>query len=479
VHRVRPSYAASPDLLDELGSDSALRAVQPIRMDDVEDEATRSPRQSYVALSRLRSFDEPTRIGPPRPSYVAPVELDRSGEREAHAEWFPPPAPRRSHVAAKELRNDDRRDLETVTTYFVRPSYVDSSEVERVDAYADTDRLHPFTGSEQALSSGDVEVMDRFAQTDEDAAAELERVDPEAFGRYLFDDCPLPPQPEPLDESDAFAPPFGGEHATPSQPVPPQSSLLPRIAEIQRMMEERQRRRSLLPENEVRSSAFRHASVPPAPASTSKSPWVVSAQSRIPTLEPPVMFGLPTPRPSKSRSVRSVLVSVASAGLGIFIAAVIAVVVVLARSDDPPARASSAKSLEPASIDTPSLVPAKVSESLESATASTDFLVIGDPLDEPAAAPAAKAPAPATPVAPAAVEASAPRAPAALVVAGSPAPVQRTTAAPAAPAAQKPVAPAAPKMESAPAAPSRAKAKSGEKSVEEILAELGEEQLRR
>lgn len=468
------SYVAASDLSDEevVDSESELRAAPRLYVDE-ENERTRSPRQSYVAPARLRSFDEPTRIGVLRPSYVARDEfVPPSSEL---SESFP--APRRSHVAVKELHDEDRCDLETVTKHVVLPStYVPSSEVEHVDAYASTEKFHLYTDAEEEqlvdaeeervqdeLSSEGIEVMphDVLAHTDEQPVVEPERLDLDALGRYLFDDCGLPPVPEPPrppsssvrplppSRSEAPAPVpapvFDRTIAVCSQPPPAQdSSLRARLAEIQRVMEQRQRALSVPAEAEVRPSSRRPEMPPPPPASWGSS---VRGSVRHPT-EPAMLFGLPTPPPRKSQSLKPVLASVAGAGLGLFIAMLIALALVFTRSKD------SGPAAARAAVEAPTPV-LRETVAADPVTAPPSFIVIGDPLDEPPAPPAAS-PAPS------------PR----------PATAAATPAAPAAP--QKVAAPVAAKPEGAPAPTTTSRAqKSGAKSVEEILAELGEEQLRR
>lgn len=436
--------------------ESELRRGPGLCVDD--DERTRSPRQSYVDLAGLRSFDDPTRIAVPRRSYVARNELVPPSSELS--ESFP--APRRSHVAMKGLHDEDRCDLETVTKHVVVTStYVSSSEVEGVDAYARTEQFDPHTDAEEELSSEDIEVMahDVLAQTDEQPVVEPERLDLDALGRYLFDDGALPPLPEPArprmssvrpqapGESEALASAFDRTMAVPSRPPPSahDGSLLPRLAEIQRVMEQRQRALSILAEEEVRPS-FRPM-MPPPPAAPWGRPWSVSGGMRHPT-EPAILFGLPTPTPRKSQSLKPVLASVACAGLGLFIATVIALALVFLRSQGSESAAARAAT----DVPTPVLVETIAADP---GTAPPGFIVIGDPLDEPPAPPAA-GPAPS------------PRATTAATTQTAPAGPQRVAGR------------TAPKPEAAPAATTAPRAKkSGEKSVEEILAELGEEQLRR
>lgn len=458
--RARPSYVAVSDLYDEEARESETRLARHLEEED--SEATRSPRESYVALAGLRSsFDEETRIGVPRPSYVASVELTAS------VSDFGLPsrtAPRSSHVAPKELLEEERCEMETVTTHVVRPPYVD--EVERVDVFAHTEKfrdldLDQLGDSDEELSSSDLEVIpyDHFAHTDEQPVVEPERLDLDALGLYLFDDCALPPPPEPPrpppshvrapapSTPEALAPRSNRFDGATSSQVPAQENpLLPRLAEIQRVMEQRQRALSFLPEEKVRPSS-RRPTIPP-PAESWERLWVAPASMRTPIEPPPMMFGLPTPRPrTTSQSLKPVLMSLACAAVGLVVAALIALVLVFARSGGAP----EARSAEAAPVDVPTPV---LAATAEAAPAPPGFIVIGDPLEDP-------------PVAPATNEAPSPQA---TVVRVAPAPPPKVQA------------PAAAKTENAPStttAPRAKSSKSGGKSVEEILAELGEEQLRR
>jgi hypothetical protein len=467
--RARPSYVAVSDLYDEESRESATRLARQLveadseatrspqqsyvelaRLRSFEDsEATRSPQQSYVELARLRSFDEPTRVGAPRPSYVASVELAPSSSD------LPRPAPRSSYVAAKELLREDRCEMETVATHVVRPSYVD--EVERVDVYGQTEKFREFDldqlpDSDEELSSSDLEVIayDSLAHTDEQPVVEPERLDLDALGRYLFDDCALPPPPEPPRPPVSQAPPSApcSVRVDGTMPLPAQENpLLPRLAEIQRVMEQRQRALSFLPEEEVRPSSRR----PSMPSESWERPWVVPTTMRTPTEPPPMMFGLPTPRPrTTSQSLRPVLTSVACAAVGLAVAALIALVVVFARPD----AATQAHGAVEAPVDVPTPVLVTTAATPEPA-APPSFIIIGDPPEEPIVG---------------------------AVTMEAPSPQAVTPVAPSTPP-QKVAAPASAKAESAPpatpTAPRAKSSKSGGKSVEEILAELGEEQLRR
>lgn len=570
----RPSYVSPSDLagLAVFSSDPdaetraprashvASRELEPFARDS-DEKATRSARESYVALSELRQM---------------PVCDRARGSVEAFADEVV-----EDEVTAFVDRSSDEQRADgpdSVTTFAVRPSYVAHDELAMSEehlAYATSEieeLAEPFDFA-PPIPSGSFK----------------SRPDYEALARYLFDDMPPPaggadvlaPEPPPAsyprqpvacirqpmpsrlatDETpvqplaigthrsrmsihDSAPEPTPSDTSTPSVPPAPMRRPMHSIHpdDVAAMQPMRRSTHSIHPENvatmqpvhphdvsasvqparrsmpsvhphdgaapmqsvhpiaivtpipSMRRSMHPHDVAAPMPSmrrsmpsmhphdSSAESPWIVTmgpSSSRR---------GVPLAQPAPAKITASF---VAAAMIALLAVGVMVAGVLFVHSDDSDRARSKASA---AQLDVPSPVAAPTEPALPPVTRPTTITINAPEDAPPALAPAAFPPSPVllAPSSPAAFVAPPVQDVAGSETATTPAPIVAAPAVPAAKAAPiaaapKPlapsVAPAAPQpvaRTTSPAPPAKkAETNAGAKSVEDILSELGEEQLRR
>ncbi len=459
---------------EEVYEDQPTRAERPSYVD----EPTRSPRESYVALSELPNIassspmsapyeDSPTRIAPARAakiSYVAPIELERDFDRE-------------------EEDYDDE-----VTSFVDRSSLIAASELEQVEEVEEVEEIEH--SMHEPLASGPA--------------------DYEALSRYLFDDIAsvneaLPP---PVPETELHA--ENGTLLLAPQEEPPTSyrrhpamcirtelhartehDMQPRAPQPPPPVLATRRSRYSMHDAEQSSPApafsarppmrshhaFEMGAYPPPMSSrrsmpsvhphdsSAESPWIIPAV-------PSTRRRAELPAPAPFQVTPSLL---ASAFVGLLAITVMVAGVLFVRSDD---RARTTTSTASAPVPSYAAISAAAAESATNAMrpyAAPPPSVIVISSDDVAPFPSD---APVTPRAVATtVIAPAPLAPQAAVVPSAPVEAQPVMIAPTAKPAAAP--PAAAPPTARPVATKKSDGKVGAKSVEDILNELGEEQLRR
>lgn len=538
----RPSVIAPEDLAELAHLDgrenAETRSARPAFVDPLELDAglgpTRSPRESYVALSELPQMPS-SRLAPSpvaRISYVATVDLDGEVEEDEVTSFVD----RSSMVSASEM---DDRGPDSVTTYAVRPSYV--ARDEQVESLAASDE-HP------SYATSEIEEIDPADEQN----AESGPIDYAALSRFLFDDV-APPRREPAPAAETPDAELYADHGTlliapeneAPRSYPRQDAMSVRHdlgptaeAPVQPLATRRSRvsihdaepgpmRRSMPsvfpqdlapaqhpPQQPVRRSMPSHppadfaapSFAPPQPMSSRRSmpshhayeaamqqfaaPQPMSSRRSMPSVHPHDSSASPwvvSSAPSTRRGAVGappapfkITPSVIAAALVALLAVMVMVGGVLfVRSEDRPEPTASAfATTEPtfpsaSAVLSPSAPPQAPAAPAVIVISSDDIPVDGEPVVTATTTPVARPlPEPVVQAAPSAAT------PVAAPIAAAPPPANaQPVAAPIAIAKPAAAAPAS----TAARAPSTKKAdtKAGAKSVEDILAELGEEQLRR
>jgi hypothetical protein len=288
----RSSYIA-PEERDSRAPRVRPPLVAPSELESYDDQPTRSPRESYVALEELGQLDHAGTHRPLSRVDLAPLEAVLPSGRPASSDSVTS-----FHVARPSHHGLDN---ESVTSFHAaRPSYVAVCEsdadvfglcpnqwgdpthpqgsasptlvqvfaptAELTQAFGELESADVLAVESQSMAAvydrGSNNRMSRPAQAGvEPLSAEVEPLDLDALRRYLFDDAPAaePVHAEPMDtRARVSQPPAALSRRRASSPAieelgsggTPINPILPRLAEIQQVIAQRQRM-SMLPAHEV------------------------------------------------------------------------------------------------------------------------------------------------------------------------------------------------------------------------------------